>query len=827
MRFAVFLVFFSISVAKAQHSGLSIGVRKVVNSLFTTKDSVISQEVNGNVIDRETHRALPGATILIRSETGKVYGEVSNEDGQFAFRRVPVGRYDLQVTYIGFHSVSQSFTLTSARAYNVQVPLEPSAIYLTEVSVKSSFQDLAPLGSNAIDPAQFKYHPGNRYESPRKVATLPGNYPADDSRNDLIIRGNSPQSVSWRIEGINVPNPNHFNIPGTSGGPVSIVNDKMLGVSQFYSGAFPAEYGNTTSGIFDLRFRNGDSTKFRGGLQFGFLGAEGLFEGPLSRKKKSTYIVSLRKSVFGLFNALNIDIGTASTPKYSDLSFKLHFPAGKNASFWIFGLGGRSSVDLLISKQDDITKNLYGEKDRDQYFSSDMFMTGVGVTIPFRRNGYFTHTLALIRDNVESAHRFVYPRELRRMLIPDEPISSKDLPPVLYYNFRESRISGSFFIARKLAVGSYVSGGITYDFHRFRHLDSTRVLDIANPMFGSWRREWDSNDRSVLLQPYLQWKYAADNLDILAGLHGQYFSLSKSKSIEPRLTFRYHLRNRASVNIGAGMHSQMHQPYLYFYAVTHDAQGRPREENRTMDFTRSIHTVTGFEKSFGSDSSKLRFKAEVYYQWLYNVPVERDRLSAFSLINAGADFRRQHPPALVNEGEGRNYGFECMIEKSFSKSYMFLVTGTYFKSRYTGSDDVWRNSDFNARFIFNILATREWRLKKQNVFSLGTKFTTAGGRWYGPEDLQASQRLMEVVVLDEFKNTKQFSPYYRFDLRLTYQVNLNKVTHEFSMDLINVFNTRNILKKTYVADAELINKGRVVNEYQLGFLPFFYYRVEF
>jgi hypothetical protein len=271
------------------------------------------------------------------------------------------------------------------------------------------------------------------------------------------------------------------------------------------------------------------------------------------------------------------------------------------------------------------------------------------------------------------------------------------------------------------------------------------------------------------------------------------------------------------------MHSQIQPTYLYFYGQANDAAGNPILENQKMGFTKSIHYVGSYDRLLGND---LRLKFEIYYQYLYSIPVERTP-SSFSMVNTGAGFSRFFPGALVNTGVGKNYGAEVTLEKFFSKGYLFLVTGSLFEAKYQGSDKVWRDTDFNGNYIFNTLFSKEWFLRNRNTISVGGKVTTAGGRRYGPIDQVRSQQERDVVYVDATRNSQQFRPYFRTDLRVSYKINRPSATHEIAVDLVNILGTKNILKLTYSPNDADPTANPVRQEYQLGFLPLFYYRADF
>lgn len=835
----ILVIAFSLSVTcfaliHAQAPPTQINIRKDMGGAIAKipppplNDTILFQRLYGQVVSKETLQPLAGASIVL--DTGRNTGTSTDELGSFSFKKLPVGRHQLRVSYVGYKSYVEHVLLNSTRSGILNIQLEPMAQYLDPIAVHAN-EELVTTESdpNKINDRDLNRFAGSRGETIRKINVSPGAQTGDDSRNDVIVRGNSPQSVLWRLEGINIPNPNHFNIPGTSGGPVTIINDNMLSNSSFYSGAFPAQYGNTTSGIFDLNLQTGDTTahNFRG--QIGMLGLEGSADGPLSSKHRSSYLVTARQSVLGLFDALNINIGTEWVPYYTDLSFKLNFDVKKDAEFSVFGIGGTSNIDILISQQIDPAANLYGEKDRDQYFKSSMGVVGLSYKKKIDSTGFFSMTLAGSSQYIDSYHNLVYPNPLREQVLDVNGFEGNDtLPTVKVYNFKEKRISLSLVFSQQVKPELYLQAGVTADQYFFHYRDSAMNIVEDDPAFGTWRKRWWAEEDGLLIQPYVQWKYIKDKINLTVGLHNQVFTLTNSVSwIEPRIAFQYNLNQRTIFQAGFGLQSQIQQPYLYFYGSTNDTYGNPVLLNPEMDFTRSSHAVIGMEKLLGTESAlPLKVKLETYFQRLYNIPIDADAATSFSLINTGADYRRlAHDGRLTNNGVGNNYGLELTVEKPFARHYLFLITGSLFESKYKGSDDVWRNTDLNGKYILNTLFTKEWSTRRQNIFAAGFRFTTVGGRWYGEEDMEKSNEEKDVVYYDETRNTKQFDPYYRFDFRFSYRVNRKRISYEAAVDIINVFDIQNVLKETYVPYKE-INGGTIEVDYQLGILPFFYFRVE-
>lgn len=780
----------------------------------------LRQNIRGEVIDAETNFPLSGVVIRIYRDTLLLNGGVSDENGKFAISDCPVGKVKVVANFAGYLDfMRDALEVTSAKEVILKIPLQQSAIEMTTLEIVGTsdgevVNEMALISARQFSVAETDRYAGSRGDPARMASNFAGVQGADDSRNDIVIRGNSPQGVLWRMEGIDLPNPNHFAIPGTAGGPVGIINNKYLANSDFFTGAFPADYGNSVAGVFDLRMRNGNNQKHEFSGQFGFLGTELFAEGPISREKGSSYLASYRYSTLALFSRFGIDIGTAAVPLYQDGAFRVFLPAKKRSSWSLWGLGGMSRVDILISDQKSPDeRNIYGENDRDQYFKSKTGVVGATNSLTINESTYLKTTFALSNNTQDSHHDLVY-----RHLNTENQYVVDSLSPLLEYTFVESKATVAGHLSKKINRQHSLKLGWMADHYWWNDVDSVRTIDTTAVDYYQWRTRWNANAQAFLLQAYAQWKYRpTDRLTISAGWHTQAFTLNKSYSfIEPRVGIRWQVNNQQSVQLGVGRHSQMQPTYMYFY----EPSAALGQINRMMDFTMSDHYVLGHEWMKGH----WRIKTEAYYQRVFNIPVDQ-LSSSFSLVNTGAGFSRFFPGRLENKGTAENKGLELTIERFYHKGWLFLFSASLFDSKYKGSDGIERNTDFNGRYAMNILSSKEWKIGENRSLVVGGKITRAGGRWYGPADEEASTRERELIYVDSLRNTLQFKPYFRFDTKVNLKINKAKTTHEIGLDLVNVLNTKNVLKLTYAPD-ENSTGSAIREEYQLGFLPIFYYKID-
>ncbi|MEO9533594.1 MAG: TonB-dependent receptor [Crocinitomicaceae bacterium] len=784
----------------------------------------LNQNIRGSVVDVDSKYPLVGAKVKV-TDVEPQLGGICDEKGNFTIKNVPIGKHQLEISSIGYNTKTVTAIVISGKETIITVYMDESAIVGETVTVTGRkkgevINEMATVSAQSFSVEETNRYAGSRGDPARMMSNYAGAQGADDSRNDLVIRGNSPLGIVYRIEGVSIPNPNHFAIAGSTGGPVSILNNKFLDNSDFFMSAFPAEFGNSTSGVFDLRLRKGNDNLHEFSGQFGFLGTEGLIEGPLSKKTGASYLVMGRLSTLSLFDKVGFKYGTDAIPGYTDGALKLNFPLKKGGNLSIWSIAGTSSIDILISDQTEPSQDAFGEQDRDQLFGTDMAISGVTYKKPINKNTFLKTTLSYSYQKQSTRHLYIL-----RTLTPDSTWQYDADPfDMMGYSYQIHTGSAYFSMNQKLGKKHVIKYGVNLDGYHMNMQDSIRY-DIADSTSQFYKR-WDykSPTPSILAQAFIQWKYKINQRFTLnAGIHSQYFSLSNSLSaIEPRIGLKIATSDKSTLAFGAGMHSQHHPLYIYAY---HQNVGTEKVyHNLDMDFTRSIHSVVSYQQVIGKS---LKFKTEAYYQYLYDVPVTVAP-SSFSILNQGSGFARFFPDSLENTGTGFNYGIEFTLQKFFNNDFFFMTTLSLYESKYTGSDGVTRNTDFNGNYIANGLVGKEFKFGEndKHLLGLGMKITYAGGKRYGYLNTVMTDSLKEIVFLDSGYNTLRFKDYFRLDLKVNYTLNAKKFTHEFGLDLVNVTFRDNILGLTYTPN-ETNPAESYAERYQLGFLPLFYYKIDF
>ena len=786
-----------------------------IASSFYAQNGV--QSVKGQILDQQSEMPLIGATIKLISESSTT-GTSTDVDGFFVLEGIPLGRQAFEVEYLGYEMlIIPNVQISAGKEVVLELKMVESINKLEEVVIIAAAEkDKSQNEMATISSRQFSVEEVNRYSGGRSdVARLAGNFAgvstADDSRNDIVIRGNSPTGVLWKLEGIPIPSPNHFSTIGTTGGPVSALNTNLLKNSDFMTSAFAAEYGNAISGVFDLGFRNGNKDETEVTLQMGGVtGFEGMIEGPLNGTNNGSYLVAGRYSSVGIAQQLGADVGTNSVPYYQDISFKLDFGKSKFGNFSLFGIGGLSDIEFLREEVDET--DLFAADDEDARADSKFGVLGLKNNYLLGDNAYLRTVVAVSGTAVQ------FSRDRYYNMNEDGEFS---MPFVIGDNALV-RYSASTSVNKKFNAQLTTKSGILTEIYRADLSFKSAELGIDTDQDGVFDLIdiYDFTGTAVSVEPYVQSQYKVnDKWTLNGGLHMQYYSLNEDLVLEPRAAVNYKIHPKHTLNAGYGLHHQT-QPLPIQLSEKIGNNGATVLANKELGFTRSNHFVVSHDYKI---NNSWRSKVELYYQYIDNVPVEKVS-SSFSMLNVGADFGFPvDKNDLVNDGTGRNAGVELTLEKFFNQGYYVLITGSLFDAKYKGSDWVERNSAFNNQRVFNVLAGKEFTIGRM-ALTMDTKLTSAGGRFYTPVDLEAS-KINQIQQFDESRAfDAQYGSYFRWDVKLGFKLNSRKrkLSHSFYLDIQNVTDNQNIFRSAYNRQTNEVN-----DIYQIGFFPNFMYKVEF
>ncbi|MCF2489464.1 TonB-dependent receptor [Dyadobacter sp. CY347] len=772
-----------------------------------------TQTIRGVIRDEVSQTPVIGASVmLIQPEGANPIGAITDVNGAFKITGVPQGRQTFRITSVGYEEQRLSnVLLTSGKEVVVNVTMTENVQALNEVVVTAdrsndktkTNNELSLVSGRSFNIEDTKRYAGSLGDPSRMAANYAGVVSGDDSRNDIVVRGNSPTGMLWQLEGLNIPNPNHFGSLSATGGPVSLLNNNVLAKSDFMTSAFPAQYGNALSAVFDLRMREGNNEKSEFLGQVGFNGFELGAEAPFSKKSKASYLFNYRYSTLGVFKALGINFGTGNAvPDYQDLNFKVAVPTSAKGKITLFGIIGASDVQFLGNDVDTTVTDLYGTENSNT------------------KVRYATNILGLSYEHSLSAKTFA--KLTLGISTTDQNFNGDSISTVTREAFANSegrfktqKYSASLNVRHKINAKNSLYGGITTDLLNFdlynRNMYQAGKFDTV--------RVDVKGENSLLTQAYGQWKYRINRSVLLTtGVHFQHYSLNDKVAIEPRFGFQYAFNNGQSLSAGYGMNSQAQDIYTYF--VQTKTPSGAVYTNKDLGFTRSHHLVLSYENRL---TENLLLKIEPYFQTINNAPVEK-RKSSFSALNIGSSFGPSDRDSLVNEGTGENVGIELTLERYFNKGYYFLITSSLFESKYKGSDKIERNTAFNTRYVLNVLAGKEIKIgrNKNNVLSASIRSTLVGGKYISPLNLEAS-RVRGDAVYDERKAfSLRQDPYFRTDLRFSFRKEYRRSTMEFALDLQNVTANQNVFQQTYNP-----RTNSLATQYQQGFFPVPLFRYTF
>ena len=758
----------------------------------------ITQTIRGNVLAASSSAPAAFSSIKVLG----LYPEktvVADSGGNFKILKVPVGRYDLEVSQVGYQpQIIKELIVQSGKETFVTVYLLESEAVLNAVVIKPRVVKSRPINTMAVTSARmFSVEETKRYaggfDDYARLASSFAGVASNIGNNGVIIRGNAPRLVQWKMEGVEIPNPNHFaDLATFGGGGLTGLSSQLLANSDFFSGAFPAEYTNALSGVFDMNMRKGNNEKRETTLQVGLLGIDAAMEGPFTKERSSSYLVNYRYSTLGLLQPILPD--DAGGTHYQDLSFKLHFPAKKagTLSFWGIGLKDKSGTEPETDKD----KWEYLQDKEKQHVNQYMGAAGLSHRLFLNKHSSIKTTLAYTLNGVN--------------LVTDRMNNNMNLQAFNRIRYRTGNLILSSQAATRINNRHTNKTGITATILYYNLL-----LKEARQEGMPLQMIVDEEGSSALLNAYSSSSYTLSPKVLLnAGISSQWFTLNQRKSIEPRIGIKYQFQPNHSVAFAYGLHSRLERMNYYF---TKPFPGSTVLHNKDLDFTKAHHLVLGYDWNISPD---LHLKIEPYYQQLFNVPVIED--SSYSFINMENDWFLDK--RLLNIGKGRNVGVDITLEKYMSKGIYYLFTTSLSDSRYKGGDGIWRNTRFNRNYLINVLGGKEWEvgIHKKNMLGINVRISYQGGNHYIPVNEMASILRQDIVYDGKRAFEKSIDPLLLTHFTITYKKNKKRSTHEWALKVINATNQ----KEFYGFRYNLIRQRVDINRESL-IVPNLSYKIDF
>ena len=732
------------------------------------------QNIRGRLLDKHTQQPISFADIYL--SPANLIAQ-SDSIGNFSFFKLPLNSYQLRIRALGYQELSlPKIELIAGKESYVAIELEENPIFLQEASVQAEKpKDLAKNEFALVSTRQFSLLEAQRYaggfQDPARMAlNFAGVTNAgSDQNNEIIIRGNSPKGLLWRMEGIEIPNPNHFGDgQGSTSGIISMINSTSLANSDFMSGAFPAEYGNASSGVFDLSLRRGNNLQREWMATLSVVGLDVASEGPIGQNGGS-YRLGFRYSTLEILlksGLVNINSGNFK-PAYRDLNYLIELPTKKSGSFTLWGIAGANNTEDLKTTTND-------------YTNSYLAVGGISHKLPLKR-GHWKTVLAYTTESTEIIHE-------------DFNVKTREQT----YQYPSWRLN-------------------TYYLHRF---NSTTQLKIGiNGSQLAYHLNENRNKINYLnedaetyyWQQFVQLnkKWTAQ-LSMTAGIHHYQFELNKAEGWEPRFALSWNTNSGGRFSLGMGLHSRLEPISVYFYKKY---IGKIAEmPNQSIKPAVSLHQVISYDQRLGE---KTRLKIEAYLQNISQAPVDSNRNSSFSLLNYSSGIPTQ---VLENVGKGENKGIELTLERFLSNDVYYLITASIFDTKYQAKKNVWYNTQFNNNYAANLLVGKDFRQK----ISVNLRFLVRGGNRYTPINVAESIKRNTTVLTSSQMMEAQYPTFQRLDFSVAYKLNRKQHTWTFRADFQNILNTNNIIEERYDGNAKALSY-----RYALPLIPILSTRVDF
>lgn len=779
-------------------------------------------DISGQVQEKLSRQAIANAEVELMYFQPKK-STFADSLGNFKLTGIPVGRHRLLVRSENYEdAIFNNLIVSVGKTPVITIYMEEKVI--TENQIASSkklnsisiqpdvINTMVDISNQPFTLDEVNHYSGSRSDPARLVTGFAGIINPDDARNDLIVRGATPLGIKWKLEGLDVGNPNHFGYMSTSGGYFPIININMMDNSEFLYGNFSAENGNSTSGTFDINLRKGNTLKTDATAQFSLNGVEAMIEGPFRKGGDASYLVAARYSVLKLFGLLGLDFNSGALPDYFDINFNIHLVDNAKRQSSIFGIYGFSSFLSTVEKSssgsisinDDNKENntkihngVLGWKHREILSSQTYWQTTLGVVANYNKES----DLFYIQEPDSSFYTYTGYDESLLML----------------------KYSLNSFINTKFNTKFSMRAGLGLHYRQFD------LAGYANRYDTLGYTLYDFKGGSLLAEAFVQGQYKLNRkLKFTLGLRGQFATINNAWSAEPRFAMIWNPAPRHQIAVGyAWQSSEVPFRVQFQQFANYNSQGQVIDYNtsqQNLDFMRN-HYVTleyTFQIADGWQATLMP-----YYKYWTSIPVATEKANGFSLVNyASEPLTNEIPPyRMESSGTAQNYGVDLSIKKIFSRGYFVVLNGSWLNSIYQGSDLKSYNSGFNHSYIARLMAGKEFKVgkRKNNALFFSTTFTYAHGGFSTPLDLEASRLVQNEVYSDDWYS-KRIPDYLRWDLKFGMRINSRnkKLSHYFYIDAMNVLNRKNIAYYYYDNQAHA-----EVPTYQVGFVPDILYRIQF
>lgn len=772
----------------------------LIPSMMRAQTTTADQTIRGQVCDVASGEPMIGVTITV--ENGTTMATVSDIDGNFVIQHVPVGRHSVRATYIGYEPVLLKEQLvTSGKELVLNLKMTESLTNLQEVVIKPRVNKQQPLNEMAqVGARMFSVEEATRYAGgmadPARTASMFAGVATGGATNGISIHGNSPQMLQWRIEGIEVNNPNHFaDITEAGGGVFTSLNGTVLANSDFMTGAMPAEYGNALSGAFDMKMRVGNNTKHEHAIQVGTLGVDFASEGPLTKNSKASYLINYRYSFLEIAKKLHAINMEKETLDYQDLSFKVNVPTTHAGTFavWFTGLFDRFENDVP-----DVADRKTLWDSNDSWSTQKSWAGGLTHTYRFRSGGTLTSNIA-------------YTGAYQKLGINDYNEQMQQMPDMLGRSLSWNVIISTQH-KHKFSSRYTMQNGFEH-----RHMDFCTWMDYIKVVGGPLYRVFESNGSTGLTRLYTNHKIAlSQRLSTVAGINVMWFNLNNQVLVEPRISFQYKTSASSTLSIAYAMNSRKEAIDTYFVLNTNSQEPNV---NKDLGLTRSHHISASFAQRLGENAM---LKIEPYWQWLFDVPVELG--TTYSVINHNLFYQDR---TLVNKGAGRNYGIDLTLERYLKDGLYGMFTATLFKSEYRDAQGEWHHTRHDRGYITNILGGKEWMVGKsrKNVFGINGRLTLMGGDRYTPmvagttyeEVAQRPDRTIPQDGANPFSAQMNMNVGYAFSVK--YTINKHHSAHHFILEYLQM--------RSFQGQTFDIHTHELVDQFTSLTFPNIAYRLEF